>query len=59
MPCPSARELLARWQAELPDSSPEPVLRTLPRRLKQWRGDAARQLVFAAGSMAVAGSGDR
>ncbi|WP_245624522.1 ISNCY family transposase [Belnapia moabensis] len=52
----TARELLARLQAELPDSYPEALLRTLQRRLKQWRGDAARQLVFGAGSEARARS---
>jgi hypothetical protein len=40
----TARELLARLQAEMPDSYPETLLRTLQRRLKQWRGEAARQL---------------
>jgi hypothetical protein len=54
----TARELLARLQAEMPaDSYPETLLRTLQRRVKQWRGDAARQLVFGTGPGAVAGSG--
>jgi hypothetical protein len=52
----TARELLARLQAEMPDSYPKTLLRTLQRRLKQWRGDAARQLVFGAGTEATAGS---
>ena len=54
----TARELLVRLQAEMPDTYPETLLRTLQRRVKQWRGDAApgaaaRQLVFGTG-----GSGD-
>ena len=52
----TARELLARLQAEMPDTYPETLLRTLQRRVKQWRGDAARQLVFGTGPGAVAGS---
>jgi hypothetical protein len=53
----TARELLARLQAEMPDTYPGTLLRTLQRRVKQWRGDAARQLVFGTGPGAVAGSG--
>jgi len=53
----TSRELLARLQAEMPDTYPETLLRTLQRRVKQWRGDAARQLVFAAGPGGTAGSG--
>ena len=52
----TSRELLARLQAEMPDTYPETLLRTLQRRVKQWRGDAARQLVFVAGPRATAGS---
>jgi hypothetical protein len=40
----------------MPDSYPKTLLRTLQGRLKQWRGDAARQLVFGAGPEATAGS---
>lgn len=53
----TSRELLVRLQAEMPDTCPETLLRTLQRRVKQWRGDAARQLVFGAGPGAAAGSG--
>jgi len=45
-PWRTSRELLGRLQAEIPDRYPEKLLRTLQRRLKQWRGEAARQLVF-------------
>jgi CRISPR/Cas system-associated exonuclease Cas4 (RecB family) len=55
----TARELLARLQAGMPDTYPETLLRTLQRRVNQWRGDAARQLVFGTGSGAAAGSGDK
>ena len=53
----TTRKLLAHLQAEMPDSYPETLLRTLQRRLKQRRGDAARQLVFGAASEVTAGSG--
>ena len=42
----TARELLGRLQAAVPDTYPEKLLRTLQRRVKQWRGEAARRLVF-------------
>jgi hypothetical protein len=45
-PCLTARELLGRLQAAVPDTYPEKLLRTLQRRVKQWRGEAARRLVF-------------
>ena len=45
-PWRTSRELLARLQAEVPDGYPEKLLRTLQRRVKQWRGDAARRMVF-------------
>lgn len=45
-PWRTSRELLARLQAEVPDTYPEALLRTLQRRVKQWRGEAARQMVF-------------
>jgi hypothetical protein len=52
----TARELLARLQAEMSDTYPETLLRTLQRRVKQWRGNAARQLVFGARSGARSGT---
>lgn len=45
-PWRTSRELLARLQAEVPDTYPEALLRTLQRRVKHWRGEAARGLVF-------------
>jgi hypothetical protein len=42
----TARELLERLVAERPGSPGEAQLRTLQRRLKVWRGEMARQLVF-------------
>ena len=45
-PWRTSRELLARLQAEVPGAYPETLLRTLQRRVKQWRGDLARRMVF-------------
>ena len=45
-PWRTSRELLARLQAEVPGAYPEKLLRTLQRRVKQWRGDLARRMVF-------------
>jgi hypothetical protein len=43
----TARELLARLQTEALDAAyPETLLRTLQRRVKDWRREAAHQLVF-------------
>jgi hypothetical protein len=53
----TSRELLGRLQADVPDTYPEKLLRTLQRRVKQWRGEAARRLVFGAGPDGAAGSG--
>ncbi len=44
----TARELLDRLRGCRPGSYGEAQLRTLQRRLKLWRGEAARQLVFGA-----------
>jgi hypothetical protein len=43
----TGRELFERLQAEYPDVYPDGQLRTLQRRLKGWRREAARRLVFA------------
>ena len=59
----AARELLARLSQRLPDLYPTGAqLRTLQRRVKAWRAQRARQLVFAAistteaaGTVAVSG----
>jgi hypothetical protein len=42
----TAKELLGRLRGEHPGQFPERLLRTLQRRVKQWRRDAARRLVF-------------
>lgn len=42
----TGRELLCRLQAAHPDAYPDALLRTVQRRLKVWRGDMARALVF-------------
>jgi len=43
----TGRELFERLQAEHPGVYPDGQLRTLQRRLKGWRREAARRLVFA------------
>ena len=50
----TGRELFERLQAEYPGVYPDGQLRTLQRRLKEWRREAARRLVFA---IPTAGSG--
>ena len=42
----TARELLQRLQADYPGTYPEGQLRTLQRRLKVWRSEMARELIF-------------
>ena len=44
----TAKELLERLRSESPGSFPGAQLRTLQRRVKEWRRQAARRLVFAA-----------
>ncbi len=45
-PWRTSRELLERLQAEYPGLYPNGLLRTCQRRLKEWRGEAALQLIF-------------
>jgi hypothetical protein len=45
-PWHTSRELLERLQAERPGAYPDGQLRTLQRRLKEWRREAAHQMVF-------------
>jgi hypothetical protein len=47
----TGRELFERLQAEHPGVYPDGQLRTLQRRLKGWRREAARRLVFATPTM--------
>jgi hypothetical protein len=52
----AARELLTRLRQRLPDLYPTGAqLRTLQRRVKAWRAERARELVFAAASAAQTG----
>ena len=44
----TGRELLCKLQETYPDTYPDALLRTVQRRLKIWRGDMARALVFGA-----------
>jgi len=46
-PSKTGRELLSRLQAAHPDAYSDAPLRTVQRRLKTWRGDMAKALVFA------------
>src|SRR5436305_14630792 len=45
-PWHTSRELLERLQAERPGAYPDGQLRTLQHRLKEWRREAAHQMVF-------------
>jgi hypothetical protein len=45
-PWHTSRELLERLQAERPGVYPDGQLRTLQRRLKEWRREAAHRMVF-------------
>src|SRR5215470_7199125 len=45
-PWHTSRELLERLQAQYPGVYPEGQLRTLQRRLKEWRREAAHRMVF-------------
>ena len=47
-PSQTARELLCKLQVAHPDTYSDALLRTVQRRLKIWRGDIARSLVFGA-----------
>jgi hypothetical protein len=51
----TAKELFCRLQAERPDRIPDNQLRTLQRRVRQWRMQRARQLVFGVHNGATAG----
>ena len=45
-PWQTSRQLLDRLQAAVPGTYPDKLLRTLQRRVKQWRREAAHRLVF-------------
>lgn len=51
-PSRTGRELLCRLQAAHPDSYPDALLRTVQRRVKIWRAELARSLVFGASAKA-------
>jgi hypothetical protein len=50
----TARELFARMQRENPGVFPDGQLRSFERRVKGWRRDLARKLIFARGDPALA-----
>jgi len=47
-PWRTGRELLERLQAQYPGAYSDRLLRTLQRRLKLWRGERARTMIFGA-----------
>jgi hypothetical protein len=47
-PWRTSRELFERLQAEQPGAYPDGQLRTLQRRLKDWRREMAHKMVFGA-----------
>jgi hypothetical protein len=49
-PDANAKELLLRLQESMTGTFPPGQLRTLQRRVKQWRSEIARQLVLGLGS---------
>ena len=53
-PSKTGHELLCRLQAAHPDAYPERLLRTVQRRVKIWRAELARSLVFGASGATVA-----
>ncbi len=46
-PDAASKALMARLQAEHPDRFSEAQLRTMRRRVKEWRGIMAKELVYA------------
>jgi hypothetical protein len=58
-PWHTSRELLERLQAQCPGVYPDGQLRTLQRRLKEWRREAAHQMVFGTDPGLAPGDGER
>jgi hypothetical protein len=52
-PDATAKGLLQRLQSEVPGTFPKGLLRTMQRRVKEWRRLAARRLVFSAAGPAI------
>jgi hypothetical protein len=57
-PWRTSRELFERLQAENPGTYPDGQLRTLQRRLKEWRHEMAHRMVFGAASIEEASRDD-
>lgn len=55
-PWHTSRELLERLQSQHPGIYPNALLRTLQRRLKEWRREAARRMVFGSVDPSLTGS---
>lgn len=56
-PWQTSRQLLERLQSEVPGTYPDKLLRTLQRRVKHWRHEAAHRMVFGT-TEADEGAGD-
>ena len=56
-PWQTSRQLLDRLQSEVPGTYPDKLLRTLQRRVKHWRHEAAHRMVFGT-TEADEGAGD-
>jgi hypothetical protein len=54
-PWRTSRELLERLRAEVPGTYPEGLLRTVQRRVKTWRAELAREMVFGRGDRPAGG----
>jgi hypothetical protein len=57
-PWRTSRELLERLQAEQPGGYPDGLIRTLQRRVKEWRRTAAHRMVFGATPAGAQVAGD-
>jgi hypothetical protein len=57
-PWQTSRQLLERLQAEIPGTYPDKLLRTLQRRVKHWRREAAHRMVFGTSGADEGADGD-
>ena len=57
-PWQTSRQLLDRLQSEIPGTYPDKLLRTLQRRVKQWRREAAHRMVFGTSEVDEGGRDD-
>jgi hypothetical protein len=57
-PWQTSRQLLDRLQSEVPGTYPDKLLRTLQRRVKQWRRESVHRLVFGTPGATEGTNGD-